>query len=97
MGKRKVKELPKALKIKHLEQYGVDTALYQLDTPLKDGKLLVNYLIISRPQPISGLYKTTIWLADENERFISTNPAYKFKGKDIKHWLKELGYNLING
>lgn len=96
MAKRKKKELPIARKIRILEKYGEHTAFYDLSKTLKDGKTEVNYLIISRPKPVSGLATTTIWSATESGNFLSTNPIYKFKGKEVKHWLQQLGYNLIN-
>ena len=93
--KRTKKDMPFSRKIKPLDKYGPDAGVYDLSVPIKVDGAEVNFLVIVRPTPVSGRPITSMFQSDSDGNITSKSPLYKFKGKNVKDWLLELGYNLI--
>lgn len=88
------KSYGKSRKIKALDRYTGEVGVYDLSRKLKKGKISADFLLISKPKPVSGKPITTIWASDEFGTPIG-QPLYNFKGMEVKEILLELGYKLV--
>lgn len=77
-----------AYKVKKIDRYGADVAVYQLSKQFKKAK----YLVVSMPRVVSGRSPITMWSADEDGKILDNVPVYVSKGTTIKDAFLEIDF-----
>lgn len=83
----------KATKIRDLNNYAGEVALFELSKQVKKGAISTKFVIVARFKPSHGTKNTTIWLSNDKGVVSFTEPITEMVSKSMQDALDQFGFN----
>lgn len=87
-------KIPTATKIKDLNTYAGEVAVFELSRGIKKGAITFKHLVVARYTPRSGKTNTSVFLSDEKGAIRFTESIKEMRTSSMTDAFDQLGYTL---